>query len=375
MALFIALAFPREFGQREQLALLFTAPYFATEEQSPPLRGLTIGVLAGIGFCLKPHFLIPLVLLAISRRRMAWEELAIGMVGAVYALSLTFIFDAYIWETLPLASHTYWGVGVSEGGPQRAILPGLFLLFAILLGGFSRNRLAKSLVIGAAGFYLSALLQQKLFFYHFIPAWGFCILSLSTLVSSDSSRLRLSAIAVLAAATYPLIVWSIAWWVKTEERNREIAAIIEVVNRGASFTAFAVHPYPAFPTANYARADYTGVASSHWFLPAASKAWAGEAEDDGGQAERWARWQVLVELQKHPDSVIVGTDWRRHTGLESKDFEGLSWYAQDPAFRELWSRYELAATIGEEFRIYRRLPDEQTSTNAGPQLQRLPAGP
>ena len=95
LGIFVALAFPREFGQREQFALLLCAPYTAGHT---PRRGLAVlnGVMAGIGFALKPYFLIPLALIFLTRRRLRLEEVAIAATGTTYAISIILFFQVYL---------------------------------------------------------------------------------------------------------------------------------------------------------------------------------------------------------------------------------------------------------------------------------------
>ena len=45
------------------------------------LRVVVIGVMAGVGFAIKPHFLIALALVFATRRRIGTEEWAIAATG------------------------------------------------------------------------------------------------------------------------------------------------------------------------------------------------------------------------------------------------------------------------------------------------------
>ena len=84
LALFVALVLPEEFAQREQIAFMLTAPYVAG-----PCRhragAILIGVMAGVGFAIKPYFLVPLVLVFATRRKLRAEEWAIAVTGLAYA--------------------------------------------------------------------------------------------------------------------------------------------------------------------------------------------------------------------------------------------------------------------------------------------------
>jgi hypothetical protein len=88
------------FGQREYLSVLFAMPYLASA--AVRLQGPTairrsvlvsVGILSGIGFAIKPYFLaVPLLVEGLLVARLGWrslfrtEPLSIGLVVAVYLI-------------------------------------------------------------------------------------------------------------------------------------------------------------------------------------------------------------------------------------------------------------------------------------------------
>ena len=346
-AAFLALALPREFAQREQIAFILVAPWCVAAERGRR-EGLLVGLLAGLGLAIKPHFLVPLALVVLYRRRFGVEEVGIAVAGGLYALSLPIFFWPFLSESLPLARSAYWAVDPAWSGVPRAFLLGALILVAAVGALRARDRLAIGFVVAAAGFFLAAFLQMKLFPYHLLPAWGFLLLAAAGLLKSG----RLFAAALLTVAAGSLLLQALPWWRGSEGRERQIPALAAILERGPSFTVIAVHPYPSFPTALHTRACFAGWSNSHWFLPAVAKVASGEAERRDGVAEHWALRQAMTEVARRPARVVVGTDWRRHTGLKSPSFDGLAWLQRNPEFARLWSAYEEEARVG-RFRVFR----------------------
>lgn len=107
------------FGQKEHLFIMMAMPYLlmvALQAQNVS-RGMsvTIGILAGLGFIIKPFFVLYFVfaeLTQIIHRRnfFAWvrcETLTVISLGLIYAVILLLYFPVYLLEMLPLIMDGY----------------------------------------------------------------------------------------------------------------------------------------------------------------------------------------------------------------------------------------------------------------------------
>lgn len=352
LGLFFALAFPREFGQREQISLLLCAPY-VTGHMKRRWLGVLSGLMAGVGFALKPHFLVALVLVFLIHRKVRTEEWVIAATGTAYAFALVLFFRPYLFEVMPLASSTYWGVSAALGSERRIIELGALLSLGFIGWCSDRKPLVLRFLAAGVGFAIAAGLQNKFFPYHFVPGWGFLMLAIAAQAAEGSKFSRYSAFALLGFGLVPLYLTTMVWLDSSRIRSIEIKSLVRAIDGSRSFTVFAVHPYPAFPSALYTSSSYVGFSNSHWVLPAVAKGITGQSDEPTDVAKYWAVQQALIELRRSPEIVVVDPDWRRHTGLRSEAFDGLDWLRNDAEFDALWREYEPVGSAG-RFLLYRR---------------------
>lgn len=351
LGLFFALAFPREFGQREQLALLLCAPYVAGNSER---RGLAIlsGVMAGIGFAMKPYFLVPLLLVFATRRRIRAEEWSIAATGLCYAIVLAVFFQPWFLEYVPSVSDSYW---LYKNKPAVVMLASAALVplsLAFLEWVSAPQRGVAGYAMASAGFLVAVLLHRKGFPYHFIPCFGFLALYLAARLENSRGLARLAAIVFLALEIARLSLYSLPWIYDAEGRRATIPALVAEIDKAQSFSILSNYNYPAFPTAIYARAPFVGLSPTNNYISVVANAETGQVPGDTRAAAEHALAQALRELGRKPELVIVNTNWVFFGGLD-KPFDGLAWFNRDPRFQAEWKHYRPAGRIG-IFELYRR---------------------
>jgi hypothetical protein len=343
-AAYAGFAWPREFGQREHIAFMLVLPYAIPAERHGA-RAIVVGVMGALGFALKPPLLLAWILVEMGRPLLRREQAALVVTGALYGLAMLTVFREFTFGMLGTALDSY---GVSDSAAYGvARVPALLVVLALGSAWWCRDSLARSLALAALGFLLAAIIQMKFYNYHFVATCGYSVLSLvASARSGDGLRRLVSGLALVLAVHYlhfPVKMW----WSDAEGRMASAPHLLRALDGARSFLAVGVHPYPGFPTALYAEdlgIRYLGVACCASYLPAAV---AGDA-----RAVHLARQQLLTELRRHPDVVLVDTDWRRQTNIP-RGFDGLAWYLEDPALAQEWGSYELFAQGG-PFRFYRR---------------------
>ncbi|MCA3562722.1 MAG: hypothetical protein IOC82_17085 [Aestuariivirga sp.] len=347
---FVSLAFPNFFAQREQIVLLLTAPYVAGA--MPGRRwGLLSGLMAAVGFLMKPHFLIPLALIVALRRSIGREEKVILAAGIAYGVILLAFFRPYLTEMIPMGIAPYRAVGLPV--EQLILQAAVVLLSALPLAAAApAEPAARPYLLAALGFTAAAVLQGKGFYYHFLPAFGFLSLYLTVLTFNPRPLVAGAAAAFLAANA--LLIGSMAayWFALAEELAPTEVTLLAELNRSDSFISFVPQPYPAFPTAIHTRARYVGLATSGVaFSSAVARYETGLSTSVPTEAERLTLWQALRELAQQPEIVIT---LDTPVAVEGRPFDILDWLMKDEAFRAAWSHYQADRVIG-PFRLYRRV--------------------
>lgn len=201
-----------DFGQREHIALLCILPYLAEAGSRvsgrPASAGSQIGVavVAVLGLGLKPYFLFaPLFVESYA----AWRtrRLALGCLVAVpllfvYAGAVLLLTPAY-FDMVRLLASGYWGY--SKGWSSFLTMP-YFYASAMLAGLASlaaprMQGLPRVLLLATLGFALSAIVQQKGWAYHWLPA-----LALAFMLFGQAAVAATAQRQVLGMPLLPLLV-------------------------------------------------------------------------------------------------------------------------------------------------------------------------
>jgi len=358
LAIFVVLAWPREFAQREQFAMLLVFPYVLPAARRG-WRAIVVGILGGIGFAIKPHFLIAWLMLEVSRKLFRAEQVALVCTGAIYALSLPIVFPEFTSGLLPSTLEFYSAFNRLDS-VHLVVLPVGFALLALGLAFRVQDGPARAPALAGFGFAIAGALQMKFYDYQFLPAWGFITVALAALVTSQGKFIRNVAIPSLVIAVLLQARPAVAWWSDVEQREATQPQLSAALQGARTFTVIAVHPYPAFPTAVRAEEEmgirYIGSASSHWFLPAAA--------NGNVRAGQRARDHAMRDILKHPDIVLVDTQWRRHTTLPSS-FDGLEFLLDDASFAKQWSAYRKIGSVS-TFLVFRRDGHASVPSAPGP---------
>jgi hypothetical protein len=381
-ALALALQPGYELGQREHLAILLVMPYLlllAARLEHAHISSrlaIAVGLAAGVGFALKPFFVLPLGLglLQLQRERRTPDALlrpeTLGIAAVLVSYGAAIVVAAPDWlgaarEFWPLYAAyrpaTFFDIASRQG--VVLVLAGLAMVaWASTRGAVDRSsRLGDSLALALAGFVLAMLVQRKPWIYLAVPSG---VLALSLLVARSletAGRVRTPALRLLRAAMVlvaALRTGRYAWWLVH-------APVLSVADRAAlgNYTLLraALDSLPAattmaslspthgvvFPLVLDLRAQWTMRLPSLW--PAASGRAQGEAAQDrlrrivasdldGGRPD------VLLVLRPGGTYAWLGPesqrDWRQ-------------WLAQLPEGAAALAPYRPWRSIG-EFIVLRR---------------------
>ena len=144
--------------------------------------------------------------------------------------------------------------------------------------------------------------------------------------------------------------YNIAWGPTGQFRQ----AVIDTVNHFAPtpqshFFAFTTHPFPAFPTASYTIADWSGRTMVQSLIPAYARL---DEVTDPAVRERvvrageYQRRMVVEDLERRPPSIVFAERNRARLGMNGRQFDDIAFYLTDPRFQRIWENYEEYPPLG-----------------------------
>ena len=387
---FAALVLPRiSFAQREHLAYLATLPYGVLIALR--LGGLTVpaptsvlvGALGGLGFALKPHFLIAwllLELLCLTRlgvRAARRPELgALVVFGALYLVAVVLFVPDYLAMALRL--RPWYDRYINNGIAVTAILAGPALLLTVLIALAQRaatreeDSLASALCMAFLGFLAAAIIQKKGFNYHWVAAssFGLVLVIRGWQVLEPRVRLRPSVLLAQSGVLLALFVVTQA----TTDAVRELAdpganryrtdpnyplllPVVKQLAGGQPMVVLSSNPAMGWPLARDAHTTWASRYMSLWPLPALydRELWTKpfrivrprdakvrsdfEREFRNEVIEDLLRWRPRLIVIPIPDSTVSG--WG---GAFRIDY--LEYFNTDPRFREFMREFVPADSVG-----------------------------
>lgn len=371
----------RNFGQREHAMLVLAFPYLAAASLRlaghavPAGASFGVGLLAGVGLSLKPHFLVvwlAVEVLVWARARahgvspVRWENLALAGVLVTYGLAIVRVTP----EFFPMAEalgETYLGYlngSLLDHLAQPAVV---FVAVAVVAGLLVPLRdawQAPALVLGvsAAAMLVMAAVQLKGWSYHYYPAFATAVVLLGLVVAGGRSRptldpagvARLAAAGTLAVgvagglASVPRIVAESQHRV---ERLESVAGRIErACGSSARLAVFSPDAESAFPLVTRAEFRWAMPILSLWPLSAVYERQAREEESvrwheraNAPPAERFLRDRVVAELTATPPDLILVDRVASRRAFGGRGFGYVDYFEREPAFRSLMARYRPAA--------------------------------
>jgi hypothetical protein len=388
--LMATLAAGASFGQREYLCVLFSIPYLALSalrlQRSPRVNvawAVAIGLLAGIGFSIKPYFLaVPVCIEAVVvfqlgiRPVLRAENVAIATTLALYVASILLLMPDYVRDAFPLAQATYWAFEspslqhvLVKLGPAAKVAA-LALFVSLLTRSWSR--LATVSLAAGVGFLASYVVQAKGFVYHQYPVL-FCatLLAASILAqgaaatATRASRLGpvgpVVAVMVLLLGLLP-VKWihdeTLSWYAAFNTNWGRVGlyrlAVVEAVNHyasrpGSHFYALSTHPFPGFPTGSYTRAEWSGSACCQLAVPAIARireVTNPELRQRIHEATSIQVEMVVDDLMRTNPEVVLVERGRSRLGLGARPFDDVAFYMRDPRFQAIWKHYRETVRIG-----------------------------
>jgi hypothetical protein len=378
------------YGQREHIMLLFVLPYLIMaagriEAVSPSTAGgLMAGLLAALGFLLKPHNLVVVLaiealLLARTRdlRTMVRPEMAAMVTtGLAYPVAILLWAPDYVFKILPLLLSTYHDYHRAELSELVLPMRGLKMALVALLWLALRRRLphrtfAIVLLLAAIGTTIGHVAQFKAHESHLVPALAFFDLLFGVIVIDcwllwaaprmQPIALRPAAVgaslAFVAAVAlcHPLQLARASHGNYTDDRIAVQRAMSEDVPRGSTVLILSTAAEAVFEQVLDRGWEWGSRFMCLWMLPAIVNA---EHDRDGQPAlatirnlARVTRDAILADFARwHPNPVLVDrcqdTTFVPCMGIGTLRVDLLQWFEEDPRFAKAWTDYVLEGQAG-----------------------------
>ena len=379
-AAFLMLPFAKgDFGQREHLAVLLTMPYVmlsaAREGHGRPAVRVFIGAAAGIGFAIKPHFLvawtgIEVVVFAHERWRALRrpEFVAATTVFAAYAIAVLALTPQYL-EIAGQVSRVYGGLNSPIAVLMRLREVQLWiaaLAVFLVVRWRGRDLLPLATFAAATGYLAAALIQFKGWGYQLYPARVFLVLFLAVAAAfilgempAFGSLLRGGRRGLAVVFVAALIVASgryIAEARRPAAPDLVTPLMSAIAEQGGPLTVLSMRTiiYPAFPAVNYSGATWGIRHNSLWFLPGfysdqdrlAGGPLRAHTLDGMPALERMFFDQVVEDLCRTPAQLLAIEQPAPVAPAGRRSLDLRAYYSQSPSAEKLLAAYRSRGTVG-----------------------------
>ena len=389
---FLTVPFAKEdFAQREHVAVLLCLPYILAAASTAAPGSMTvrvlIGIAGGLGFAIKPHFLlagIAVEILTIRARgpRGLRRVEALAAVGTmlVYAAGVVVLTPAY-FDVVAQVRQVYGEFNASAGTLLRLREAQLWIVAAALFAGIrwrADDYLPHATFGAATGFLAAAVLQFKGWGYHLYPGRVFVVFFLAVAVLTVLERAP-GIIAVLRggvrglATVFAVTLLAVSARYVAEARSPAVPDLVtpmiesfEAAPAGEPVAVLSMRTiiYPAFPSVNYSGRTWGLRENSLLFLPGF---YADQDRRQGGvliphapgemdPLERAYFDQVVEDLCGSPPGLLAFEEPLQKAPAGRRALDLQAYYAQDARAAALFSSYQAAGTVG-PFRILIRIRD------------------
>ena len=174
-------------AQREHLLVLLILPWLVGQLSSNiGPRSIAPALVAAIGICLKPHFLIFPILMLVrdiwrnrSLRPVIWPEyMSMLAIGVGYTLFVALVYPLYLSEIIPTGQVVYGVYGTEFSNVLHSIRIPVGIALVILVPNMIRPGQGSGVfALAVVAGLISYLAQGKGFLYHLVPLISFIIVA------------------------------------------------------------------------------------------------------------------------------------------------------------------------------------------------------
>lgn len=379
-----------ELGQRDHLMLVLTMPYllaFACRLQGrslPLFKGgaILVGLMAALGYGLKPHFLLIPTLLEwyglwkTGHLRLALrpENLTLLALLLVYLISIILFFPDYLSFIVPFSlRHYYDGITSSWLNllSQPILIISLLPIILVLLFHAKNKHQALSAVLWLAlvGAALSYIMQRTVFYYHLVPIFSLTLLLLMLLYvdlvqEGAKSKLELCFAFLLGLFMfYQPLVQGLKIYHSWSSHKVNLSPLIGFIQKQAPHQAiyfFSSTTVYTFPTIDYAEAKLASRIPFMWMVSGLVNEESSKGElSAAAEADKLTLGNMIAEdFAKEKPVLVFVDDGEPKPYIHKEGFDYLRYFSANKVFEKEWQNYVYMTTLKQEglylLKVYKR---------------------
>lgn len=377
-----------DFGQREHLFLILTLPYIlmAYGKRSPlnNTHRFWVGVAAGIGFALKPYFvLLWLCLVAytyLAEKKFFFKRPEhIGVVSSflIYAGVCALAFPEYR-SIIHIATKVYGAYSTYPSlilHRQQGFIALIIALYAINLIRINKpdTKLILFLLNVSVVLFFVGLIQSKGWRYHFVPST--IMVTTCVLLSVYSMIVQLQKFVAMrvqhCAVVFMMVLGAIIMYVTAVQIYHytppEDDALVKYIRQAAERRPvffFSTALSQGFPKINYANAQWATRFHSLWCLPGCyvNDHTGYHAYEHMDAIEKYQFDAVLSDLERNqPELLLFHTS--PYKQALSREFDFYEYFSMSDKFLAIMDHYE-HEKYTPDYAIYRRKHRTETISSA-----------
>jgi hypothetical protein len=360
-------------GEREHLMIIFTLPYFLAisyrlqNKTLKPIYAFATGIFAGIGFCIKPFYLIAPVLIELyylfkSRHILAWvriEIITMMLVLLIYLAAIFIYFPEYIKSVVPYVSLFYYS---GYGLPFSRVLCQKIIVFSALISALyflsAKDNPYKSLLevfmLALLGFIFAYLMQLTDWYYHYLPVLAMTILLFIILfgqwlaANAGQKYFKLIILIMFFVLSFPalILIQEYKGGLRVTRDHLSLIHALQKFTLPKSTYILTARPDTVYPISDYADIKIKSRFQHLLWIPDSVTV---SANGNLSPAKLHAE-KVLINmvdedlLAAKPDLILVDENdfmpmiWFSH-------FNMLNYFLQDEKFKSIWKNYHYLTSI------------------------------
>ena len=375
-----------QIGQREHFAIMLAMPYLVlagvrADAGQPSARlAVAAGLMAALGFALKPYFLLVPIAVELAlridrgagRRFLRPETAALGLALLAYAVVVWSTTPLFFSRIVPWAMATYDALSVPL---SQVLLRGelLLLLLAVAVHlGYGRrvpwSGMSTVVLSACAAFYAVYVMQQKGFGYHLFPTRTLLIAAFGTALVSQlwrpavagSPQAKRFVPSVVAGTLLTFMaVWMIGTGGYANAFLKRHLALVQGAAGGGPVYVLSTNVSWTYPLVNYARVKSASRFPTLWLLPgvvqglARPRAQSSTAKAKLRAIETYLIDAIVADFGANRPTLVVVDIRKSKPYLAGMPLDYIEFLSRDPRFVRIWARYEKIGATGSA-QLYRR---------------------